>query len=140
VWDFFNDAGTGRPKRHRTDFSYRYITLLPPAVLASFAASIVVGRAWGACDVAFETRATIFYLHFPALVVAYTATLLAVSLLSGPATWQQSFAVTIAVLMIVTVSWSYFALAGLPLRNEFCPDVEPSWWPWLVPPLPGAHP
>jgi hypothetical protein len=140
MWDFLGDAGTNRPKQRRTDFPYRYITLLPPAVLASFSASIVVGQAWGACDVAFKTRVSVFYLHFPTLIVAYTAALLAVSLLAHPAGWPQILVVTIGVLLVVTVSWSYFALAGLPLRNEFCPDVEPSWWPWLVPPLPGAHP
>jgi hypothetical protein len=140
VWEFLSDAEASYPKQRRADFPYRYTTLLPLAVLASFTASIIVGQAWNACDVAFETRATIFYLHFPALVVAYTITLLAVSLLAGPAGWPQGLVMTIAVLMVVTVSWSYFALAGLPLRNEFCPGVEPSWWPWLVPPLPGAHP
>lgn len=140
VWEFTSEVSTNTTARSRTQFSYRYITFLPLAVLTSILATIVVGQAWAACDVAFKTRATIFYLHFPLLVLAYTAVLMAGYLLAGPAGWPQGLVVTIAVLMVVTVSWSYFALAGLPLRNEFCPDVEPSWWPWLVPPVPGAHP
>lgn len=140
MWEFTSEISTNPTARSRTQLSYRYITFLPLAVVISILATIVVGQAWAACDVAFKTRVTIFYLHFPLLVVAYTIILMAAYLLADPVGWPQGLVVTIAVLMVVTVSWSYFALAGLPLRNEFCPDVEPSWWPWLVPPLPGAHP
>lgn len=138
--DTTSDPFVSQTARRRTQLPYRYTALLPLALLAPFSATIVVSQAWSACEVPLKTRLTVFYLHFPTLVLAYITVLLVAYLFAGPAGWPHSLVVVISVLLVMTVTWTYFALAGLPLQNEFCPDVEPSWWPWLLPPLPGAAP
>ncbi|HEX2416804.1 MAG TPA: hypothetical protein VHJ83_01590 [Micromonosporaceae bacterium] len=138
--DIIGDAFLDYRDERRTEPSYRYIGLLPLTLLTSGSASVVVAQAWSGCEVPLKTRLQVFYLHFPALVVASAVVLLLAHLLAGLAAWPHSLVVAIAVLLVITVTWSYFALAGLPLRGELCPDIQPSWWPWLLPPLPGAAP
>jgi hypothetical protein len=138
--DIAHEAFLNYADDHRGGPSYRYVSLLPLTLLTSGGAAIVVAQAWHACDIAFTTRLTVFYLHFPALVVSYTVVLVLADLLTGAAAWPHTVVAVIAALLVVTVTWGYFVFAGLPLQNEFCPDVQPSWWPWLLPPVPGAAP
>ncbi|MEV6519447.1 hypothetical protein AB0M37_27090 [Micromonospora chalcea] len=44
------------------------------------------------------------------------------------------------VVVVVALSWAYFALAGLPLQNALCPAGEPPWWPHWLPPARDVYP
>lgn len=78
----------------------------------------------------------------PVLAIVYGVTLVAA--VTGrwtmPPALRAGVPVLTTVVVVVVLSWAYFALAGLPLRNALCPAGEPPWWPGCVPPSHDVYP
>ncbi|MFG2101785.1 hypothetical protein ACGFJ5_14395 [Micromonospora echinaurantiaca] len=116
------------------------------AVSASCAGSSVVARAYAACDVGVNATANAFGLValLPVLVIAHGAALVGAYTVTGR--WVASpvlragAAALATVVVVVVLSWAYFALAGLPLQNALCPTGEPLWWPHWLPPSHDVYP
>jgi hypothetical protein len=133
----------GRQKRLR---GHHLVAALILAVLVSCGTTSVVARAYAACDVGINADANTFGLaallpvlaviHGSALVMAYTA---AGRSMMSPAL-RAAVSVSTTVVVVVVLSWVYFALAGLPLRNALCPAGEPPWWPGWIPPSHDVYP
>ncbi|WP_139307308.1 hypothetical protein [Micromonospora pattaloongensis] len=134
-------------QRRQTRLRGRHlVAALVLAVLASCGTTSVVARAYAACDVGVNASANAFGLiallpvltivHGLALVVAYTVN---ARWVMSPAL-RAGVSVLTTVVVVVVLSWAYFALAGLPLRNALCPAGEPPWWPGWVPPSHDVYP
>lgn len=124
----------------------RLLAALILAVSASCAGSSVVARAYAACDVGVNATANAFGLValLPVLVIAHGAALVGAYTVTGR--WVASPVLRAAVsalttvVVVVVLSWAYFALAGLPLQNALCPTGEPPWWPHWLPPSHDVYP
>lgn len=145
--DLTNDPGVGLAQARRALFPHRYVVLVvvlvPLAVLAAMWNVTVVATAWNTCEVASNVHLAVtrvFPIHFPVMVLTYVGTLFGGHLIAGRPGEYPGFVVLITVVLVAGISWGYFAYAGLPLQNEFCPDGQPSWWPWQLPPYPGTSP
>ncbi|WP_406036416.1 hypothetical protein OG799_18220 [Micromonospora sp. NBC_00898] len=125
---------------------HHLVAALVLAVLVSCGTTSVVARAYAACDVGINASANAFGLiallpvlaivHGVALIVTYTVT---GRWMMSPAL-RAGVSVLTTVVVVVVLSWAYFALAGLPLRNALCPAGEPPWWPYWLPPSHDVYP
>lgn len=126
----------------------RYVAVaLLFALPAAYGAVSVVSDAWNACDVGINASANqtgLVLFHLPVVAGAHAALLALAYVLARR--WVTSLRARIGLLMLVTiailaaVTWTYFALAGLPLQNALCPDGEPVWWPLWLPPAHDVQP
>jgi hypothetical protein len=106
----------------------------------------VVARAFDACDVGINASANALGLLalFPVLVVIHAGALVGAYMVTGrwivSAAARTGVAVLTTLVVVMVVSWMYFALAGLPLENALCPDGAPPWWPEWLPPSHDVYP
>jgi hypothetical protein len=106
-----------------------------PAAIVSWNEIRVVGRAWHACEIGSTgpNGFVLLYTHLPALWLVQTLAVTGVSVLIAWLFRNRLVAtggMALAAAVIVAVSgWTYLVVQGLPAHNEFCPGIEPPWWP-----------